>query len=68
MQSKKQCISERESPQFDENNEILWCEMLHSEKELNDENEMNDDHEVAEMEQLVQRTATKKKQMCTKNH
>ena len=60
MQSKKQCISERESPQFEENDEILWCEMLDIEEELNDENEINDDHEVAEMEQLVQRTATKR--------
>ena len=51
MQSKKQCISERESPLLAENDGILWCEMLDSEEELDDENEVNDDHEVAEMEQ-----------------
>ena len=59
MQSKKQCISERESPMLEENDEILWCERLDSEEELNDENEANDDHEVAEMEQMVQRAARK---------
>ena len=59
MQSKKQCISECESPLLEENDEILWCERLDSEEELNDENEANDDHEVAEMEQLVERAARK---------
>ena len=59
MPSKKQCISERESPLLEENDEILWCERLDSEEELNDENEADDDHEVAEMEQLVQRAARK---------
>ena len=56
---KKQCISERESPLLEENDEILWCERLDSEEELNDENEANDDHEVAEMEQMVQRVGRK---------
>ena len=71
MQSKKQCISERKFPLLEENDEILWCEMLDRKEELNDENEVNDDHEVAEMEQLVQRAARKEmsvEQMCPKNH
>ena len=58
-QPKKQCVSERESPLLEENEEILWCEMLNSEEEFNDENEVNDDHAVAEMEQLVQGAARK---------
>ena len=33
MQSKKQCVSEREFPLLEENDEILWCEMLDSEDE-----------------------------------
>ena len=53
------CISEREFPLLEENDEILWCEMLDSEEELNDENEVNDDHDVTEMEQLVQRAVRK---------
>ena len=44
MQSKNQCISERESPLSDENDEILWCAMLDSDEKVIDENEMNDDH------------------------
>ena len=58
-QPKKQCVSERESPLLEENEEILWCEMLNSEEEVNDENEVNGDHAVAEMEQLIQGAARK---------
>ena len=59
MQSKKKCISERESPLSEENGETLWCEMLDSDEKVIDENETNDDHEVVQMEQLVQRPARK---------
>ena len=31
MQLKKQCISERESPMLEENDENLWCAMLDTE-------------------------------------
>ena len=70
MQSQKQCISERESPLLEEDDEILWCELLDSEEKVIDENEMNDDHEVVEMEQLAQRAARKGmsvEQMCARN-
>ena len=68
MQSKKQCISERESPLTEVNDEILWCEMMDSNETVIAENEVTDDHEVVEMEQLVQGAAKERNELGANVH
>ena len=65
MQPNKQCISEREEqllairpPLSDENDEILWCELLdRGESVIEEWNGVDDDHQDVATELLVQGVA-----------
>ena len=67
MQPKKQCISERDEqllairpPLSDENDEILWCELLdRGESVIEEWNGVGDDHQDVATKQLVQGVAGK---------
>ena len=62
MQSKKQCISESDEQLLDENDQILWCELLdRGESVIEEWNGVDDDHQDVATEQLGSGSCHKRK-------